>query len=167
VTYALVQQDTITQVGFPSNGVYNDGTRDWDLRTMSDPELAAIGWLPVTTTSRPPDTATTTFDYSIELVGGVPTEVWTERPMTQAEIDAATNAANAATLQAEIAQNIDVLLATVDNLNAITAKTNAEINANPAAVIKDVAREAKTIARQTVRIARVITGETDTTDSGS
>lgn len=74
---------------------------------------------------------------------------------------------NTATLKSEVAANIATLLASVTALNNITALTNATINANPAATIKDVARETKTVARQAIRIARLLVGQLDTTDSGS
>jgi len=163
--YALIQDNQIVQVGSVPQ-VYNDGTRDWDTRGMSDAELAAIGWLPVITTPRPADTDTTTHDHSVELVAGKPTEVWTARPKTQLEIDQATAQANQATITTESYANVDKLIAAVEALNVITAMTNAEINANPAAVIKDLAREAKTIARQVNHGARTVSGRLDSTDTG-
>lgn len=48
----------------------------------------ACGWYAVTDTSRPADTDTATHDRTVELVEGTPTVVWTERPKTQAELDA-------------------------------------------------------------------------------
>lgn len=127
----------------------------------------STGWYEVVTTPRPPDTDTHTTDRSLVLVSGIPTEKWTSRPWTQAELDARTKAKNHQTLMERISVAIDTLLLTVDNLNAITDIPNATINANPAAVIKDVARECKTIARQTIDIARVVSGELDSTDNGS
>jgi len=69
-------------------------------------------------------------------------------------------------LRVDVHEAIDVLLVSIDNLRAIIDLTNAEINANPAAVIKDVAREARTTAHQTVRIARLMVGAFDSTDVG-
>jgi hypothetical protein len=51
------------------------------------------------------------------------------------------------------------LFAAIDALRLLVERTNADINANPAAAIKDVAREAMTIARQTIRFARLLTGQ--------
>ena len=166
MNYALVQNGAIVEHGALPD-VWNDGTRDWDLRPMSDAELAELGWLPVTTTPRPADTADTTHDYSVELVDGTPTEVWTPRPMTPDEIAAAESSANVTTITAESADAVDKLVAVVENLNAITDMTNAAINANPAAVIKDVARELKTVARQANREARMTSGRTDDTFTGT
>jgi hypothetical protein len=70
-------------------------------------------------------------------------------------------------LRADIETSIDILLATVATLNTITALTNTEINANPAAVIKDVAREVKTCARQTLRLARLQVAAFDSDDCGT
>ena len=127
----------------------------------------AAGWYLVTDTPRPPDTATTTQDRTLVLVAGVPTVQWTERAKTQPELDTDTNFANVALLTADATTNINTLLASITALNAITALTNATINANPAVTIKDVVRECKTIARQTVRIARLVTGSTMSTDTGT
>lgn len=166
MTYALVQNDTIIEVGFPPP-VWNDGERDWDTRPMTDAELAELGWLVVVTTERPPNTDTTTFDYSVELIGGVPTEVWTERPWTAEELAAAESADNVSQMTAEQSESVDKLILVVENLNAITDMTNAEINQNPAAIIKDVARELKTVARVANREARMTSGRTDDTDTGT
>ena len=165
ITYALVQNDSIIQYG-PLPAVWNDGERDYDLRPLSDAELANLGWYPVATVQRPPDTDTTTYDYSVALVDGMPTEVWTARPKTPDEIASATAAANVEQLVSESAEAIATLEAVVANLNAITDMTNAEVNANPAAVIKDVAREVKTVARQAIREARLTSGETDSASTG-
>ena len=163
--YALVEDDAITQYGALPD-VWNDGQRDWDLRPMEDPELAELGWLPVAEAPRPPDTATDTTTYSVDLVDGTPTEVWTVRPWTAEELAANESAANTTEMTAESAEAVDKLVLVVENLNAITALTNSAINANPAAILKDVAREVKTVARQVNREARLTSGTTDSTYTG-
>lgn len=70
-------------------------------------------------------------------------------------------------LRADALAQVAVLLESVANLNALTALTNAEINANPAAAIKALARETKTVARQTIRLARIALGAYDSADTGS
>lgn len=70
-------------------------------------------------------------------------------------------------LRADVDASISTLLATVALLNEITARTNAEINANPAAVIKDVAREVKTVARQSLRLARLQVAAFGSGDTGA
>ena len=67
---------------------------------------------------------------------------------------------------AESDEAVDKLVLVVENLNALTDLTNADINANPAAVIKDLARECKTIARQANREARLTSGRTEDTYTG-
>jgi hypothetical protein len=126
----------------------------------------ACGWYEVIETARPVVSPLEVAEATVELVDGLPTQVWVVRPKTQSELDAANRAANRAELLAIAGSNIDALMAVVAELNVLTSLTNAEINANPAAHIKDVARSVKTCARQTVRIARVLTDMTDSIDVG-
>jgi hypothetical protein len=178
MSYARVLDDTITSLDAPPDLLEpDDPTADdryWDLR-QHDLDIAAWeteiigphGWLPIVTTERPPNTSTTTFDLSVQLVGGVPTEVWTERPWTQSELDAQEAQVNVTQMTAESDEAVDKLVLVVENLNALTDLTNAEINANPAAIIKDLARECKTIARQANREARLTSGRTEDTNTGT
>lgn len=116
MSYAHVTVDAIDQIGQPPQLIF-DGTRWWDMRGATDAALATVGWYPVTATPRPPDTqTTTTFDYSVTLVAGVPTETWTARPKTQAEIDAATAAANAAALTTDTTADLTNVRAAIDAL---------------------------------------------------
>jgi len=166
VTYALVQNDAIIQMGAVPP-VWNDGQRDWDTRGMPDEELGALGWFSITYTDRPPNTTTTTWDSAIVLVDGLPIEVWTERPWSAEELAADESAQNTSQMVAEQNESVDKLVAVVEALNLITSMTNSEINANPAAVIKDLARECKTIARVANREARITSGRTESTDTGT
>jgi len=159
----LLDPDDITALG-----------RWWDLRqhdmdvtTWEAEVIGPHGWQPIVTTPRPPDTATTTHDYSLELVGGVPTEVWTARPLTTDELATIEAQTNTVQMIDESDESVDKLVLVVEALNAITAMTNADINANPAAIIKDLARECKTIARQANREARLTSGRTESTDTGT
>lgn len=103
--YALTQTDTIVQVGALPK-LWHDGDRWHDWRTdtpATDP--ADYGWLPVTKTPRPDDTATTTHDRAVELVAGVPTVTWTPRPWTAEELaDRAEQAARLDDLAARVAR---------------------------------------------------------------
>lgn len=139
---------------------------DYDLAQWESEIIGPHGWQPIVTTPRPPDTATTTHDYSVQLVDGLPTEVWTERSWTQAELDGQEAMANTTQMRTESNEAVDKLVLVVEALNALTDLTNATINANPAAVIKDFARECKTIARQANREARMTSGRTESTDTG-
>ena len=90
----------IDQIGQPPALAY-DGLRWWDLRPRDPATLAALGWQPVTDTVRPPDTDTTTADRSVALVGGIPTETWTARLWTAAELSTRARDQVAATLAAD------------------------------------------------------------------
>lgn len=170
MTFAYVVGDVIhAETATLPTAARRVDTGEWvvDLDGAAVDVREACNWFQVVTVNHPPDTTTLIYDRALILVDGVPTEEWTERPKTQDEIDADTRAVNAEVLTSDAATNIATLLATVTALNALTALTNAEINANPAARIKDVVRELKTVARQTVRLARLVTGSTLTADSGS
>ena len=178
MSYARVLDDTIASTEQPpdllepsdvtAGGQWWDlRHHDYDLATWEGEIVGPHGWLPVTHVDRPPDTATDTFDYSLDLVDGQPTEAWTQRPWTQAELDAQAAQANTTQMVEEQDESVDKLVLVVENLNALTDMTNAEINANPAAIIKDLAREVKTVARVANREARMTSGRTESTDTGA
>lgn len=87
--YAKVVDAVIVTLGAVPVADRRLDTGGWilGLRDASEADQQACGWFPVTSTPRPADTASTTFDYGIELVAGTPTEVWTERPKTSDELD--------------------------------------------------------------------------------
>jgi hypothetical protein len=90
----------------------------------------------------------------------------TTRPLTSGELAGITDEESTTQMVAQSDGAVDKLVLVVENLNALTALTNADINANPAAIIKDLARECKTIARQANREARLTSGRTESTDTG-
>ena len=139
---------------------------DYDLAQWETEIIGPHGWMPITHTDRPPDTPADTHDYSLTLIDGVPTEVWTQRPWTPEELAGQEAAVNTTQMVAESDESVDKLVLVIEALNAITDMTNAEINANPAAVIKNLTRECKTIARQANREARMTSGRTESTDTG-
>ena len=98
------------------------------------PLAAACGWLPVTVVTRPADTATHTSDYSVTLVGGVPTDTWTARVKTQAEVDAATSSTNEAALLAKA----KTALTNNATFLAIASPTNAQAVAQVQALTRQV-----------------------------
>jgi len=163
--YALVQDNTIVEWG-PLPGIWVHEGNQYNLQGMSDSELAALGWLPVVETDRPPNAPTTAYDMTVELVNDIPTQVWTARPATPEESEIYGQVSNADQLKTESGEAIAKLELVVTNLNLITNMTNATINNNPAAVIKDLARECKTIARQAIREARLTSGELDSASTG-
>ena len=103
-------------------------------------------------------TATATYDP--------PRNGVTTRPLTPTELADIADQANTTQMVTESNEAVDRLVAVVQAMNTITSMTNAAINANPAAVIKDLARECKTIARQVNRQARLTAGRTESTDTG-
>ena len=116
----------------------------------------------------------TVYDLDTETVTvTVDGDVTETRPMTADEIEQygyvqanEVASVNTAQMVAESDEAVDKLVLVVEALNLLTDMTNAEINANPAAVIKDLARECKTIARQANREARLTSGRTESTDTG-
>lgn len=178
MSYARVLDEVVVSTEPPPDLLDPDDPtaqdRWWDLRRH---ELDAVvwesevigphGWSPIVEVERPADTDATTHDYTVALVDGEPTEVWTPRPWTPEELALREGQANTATMVAQSDEAVDKLVLVVEALNLITAMTNAEVNANPAAVIKDLARECKTIARQANREARMTSGRTEDTWTGS
>jgi hypothetical protein len=160
MSYALVQNDLIVNPG-PMPPVWNDGQRDWDMRALSDEELAVLGWFPIVYLDRPPNTPTTTWDSSLMVVDGVPTYVWTERPWTDAELARDEASQNSSQIRAESAEAVDALIAVVERLNTLTAaQTNPPI-------VREIAALLRTVTRQVIRNARIDTGRTDDAFTGA
>jgi hypothetical protein len=143
MNHALVVEDAIISVGGLPTAARRLDTGEWvnpNNGEWTEAEAAACGYLPVVTTPRPPDTDTTTHDYAVVLISGVPTEQWTARPKTPDEITAATYAENEEGITADLEQAIVDLQVLLDTVNSA-------INDNPAAHIKDVARVLKKVCR--------------------
>ena len=89
MSYVLVTDDTIQSIGGLPRSARRLDNDAWvmGLANASTEAQQACGWYEVADTDRPDDTATTTFDRSIELVEGVPTVVWTERDKTDDELN--------------------------------------------------------------------------------
>ena len=88
--FAYVTSGTVQATGRLPAAARRVDTGQWVLGLAAAPvELQqACGWYQVTDTQRPADADTTTHDRTVELVDGTPTVIWTERPKTQAELDA-------------------------------------------------------------------------------
>jgi hypothetical protein len=140
VAYALVQDDEIVSVGpLPRTATKPNGSTVY-LRSASDEKLESLGYYEVVETPAPTPAQGNTVESTVELVNGIPTRVWTERPMTPEELLAQTRLANRTTLET----NLDADIVTLQN----TINTaNATINANPAAYIKDTARAVRRLAK--------------------
>ena len=160
-----------------------DGSRWWDWRDNTT-TAAGRGWLPVTDTPRPADTATTTTDYSVTLVGGVPTVTWTPRPWTPAELDARARQAVAGQLVtnttadlAKLNQAItDLALLLGDNTttgslrqwrSSVTNQYSAATLRALADLVITEARATRRVARQTLRLARQMAGDYSSADVGT
>jgi hypothetical protein len=156
MTYALVVGDTIQAVGpLPQsarrldNGNWVMGIRDAPLELQQ-----ACGYFAVVRVDRPADTPTTTWERSVVLVAGVPTETWTERAKTQAEIDAQTAETNRQTIIDAVRQqmsNLDAVIADMDAYLAMTSRTNAQV----AAQVVDLCQAVRAMARNQRRLIRL------------
>ncbi len=146
MSYALVKGGQVTE---RRPGRYE--TKVSDGATLSPPdggwtdELAALcGFLPVTDTTQPPDTATTTHDRSVELIEGTPTVVWVERPKTQTELAGERREQHRSALDQAIAVAITDLLALAEYpaLPEVPASTLPTIPAGTltTAVLSDAVR---------------------------
>ena len=120
------------------------------------------------------------------LVAGQPTETWTERPKTQAEIDAATAAANAAQLEADTTTDLTKLRASIDQLALLLADntTVGSIRAWKAPITNtanltgaqgkaladlliDNTQATRKVARQVLRLAKAMVGDYASADVGT
>lgn len=149
--YAHVVDNTIQSVGGLPTAARRLDTRQWVLGLRdADPTFQqACGYLPVTDVPRPADTATTTWDRSVELVAGTPTVVWTERPMTPTEQANVTANTNRTTIQ----DQATAALATNRTFLAIVTPTNAQN-----------AAQIKALTRQNQGLIRLQLNQLDSTD---
>lgn len=89
--YALVTHGQIQSVGSLPRAARRLDAGQWVMpldRQWTDEQAAACGYLPVVDAARPADTATDTYERSVDLVAGVPTVVWTPRPWSTEELAA-------------------------------------------------------------------------------
>lgn len=127
MTYALVVNDTIEAVGALPRSARRLDTQEWvmGLATADSTFQQACGYFPVTDVPRPADTATDTFDRSVQLVHDTPTVVWTQRPMTADELANATANTNRTTIQTQA----KTALANNRTYLAIATPTTAQMRA--------------------------------------
>lgn len=114
--FAHVVNGKIRRVGSMPPSARRLDSNDWvlGLGSASAKTLAACGWFDVVESVKPDDTDTHTFDRSVEMVGGVPTVVWVERPWTTAELSAIADRANRSAID-------DAITAAIDELDRITS----------------------------------------------
>lgn len=114
--------------------------------TVADQQ--ACGWFQVTLNPQPADTSTTRYtSYTVQLVGGFPTQVWTPVTKTaQEQTDEATTA-NRATVRADLVSKARA---------AITA--NNSFIANPTPSNNQVVAHVKTLSKECNGIIRLMGG---------
>ena len=155
MSYALVVDDEIVSVGLMPKAARNIDSGDWILPyngIWSDSERTAAGYYKVSQTERPEDTATDTFDRSLEIVDGVPTVIWTQRPMTQDELDAA--AAKAAADAAQAAQ--DALMSDTEAQARTGFANNKDYLALPAPTGPESIAQVEALTRQVNGLIRIV-----------
>jgi len=89
--YALILNDTIQSVGSLPRAARHIDTGQWVMPpdgVWTAEQAEACGYFYVVPAVKPPDSATDTSDSSVELVDGVPMQVWTSRPWTEDELKA-------------------------------------------------------------------------------
>lgn len=146
--YAHVTGQTVDSVGKPPALAW-DGKRWWDLRSLDPEALRATGWYPVTTTARPAETPTTTYEASYSLVSDAVVQAWVARPKTAQETAAATSDANRATIEAQAATAIQAN----KTFLALASPSNAQI-----------AAQVKALTRQNNGVIRLVLGQLDAAD---
>jgi septal ring factor EnvC (AmiA/AmiB activator) len=156
MTYALVTDGTIQAVGSlpPATRRLDNGNWVLGLRDAPVDLQQACGYFAVTRAERPADTPTTTWDRTVVLVDGTPTEVWTERAKTQAELDAhaqQTNRQAAIDAIKQAMSNLDAAIADMDAYLAMTSRTNAQV----AAQVVDLCQAVRVMARNQRRLIRL------------
>lgn len=133
------------EVGRPNELTLRNGggTRLWS-DYITDAELAECGWFKVVAVARPADTPTQVFERSLIVVSGVPTEKWTARNRTAAELADITRAANSAALT-------DLAAVTTAMANLKAFLTDADVQA-----VLDVANTTALTTQQTNRALKAM-----------
>ena len=133
----------VDAVGQPPELAYF-GNRWWDLRTRDLPTLSIVGWFPVVESQRPVDTASMTWEPVFTFAVAEVVQTWAQIPKTPEQLAAEADA----TARATIEQALDAALVT---LQTVIDDTNPNINSNPAARIKDLARAQRRTIRLLIR----------------
>jgi hypothetical protein len=118
-----------------------------DVRDFESPPPALKGWLLLAIVAAPTISATQVAELSIQVSGGIATQVWTVRDKTAAELEAEE-------LQAE-RQQINAYLAEVNTqLDITNAAYNALSNGDKLNVLRDDRRVTLKVAKFLLRSAR-------------
>lgn len=180
VNGAIVEVRTITrEPGY-------DGVRWWNLRDPGEFQLylETHNWVEVVETPKPPDTATHTYHtYTVELVNGVPTQVWQSRPWTAEELDSLQEATNEQKLlddaKADLLKVTEVIndtkLLLGDNTvpgsirswrGTVTNQYNATVLRNLGDLLIQLTQDVRKISRQVQRLGKLQVRDLDSADVG-
>lgn len=132
MTYAYVTGSTISnERGRPPDSatlLSDPGQWVTSLEHQTVAVQRSTGWYEVAATARPADTGIHTHERSLTLVGGVPTETWTQRAWTAAELLERERPAKISTL----AGRARTFLTQITNRKAaiVTDQANAQLTAH-------------------------------------
>lgn len=184
--YARIENGAIVSLMPEPYGVIMYGTRHWDFRDPGVREewMSRYGYVRVQTVARPEDTDTVAHERTVDVVDGTPVEVWTERAWTPEESLARGRAATAAQLVTDatgdnerVREVIDYFAntllgaATVDgSIRQWRGTVNNTYSAARERALADVllaqAQEIRKLSRQVLRLGKLATGDTSSSDVG-
>lgn len=149
--YAHLNDDKIVIVfeELPSQMLIDDVWHELD--GMSNEELASIGIHSVVETPKPSDELPVVYlHYTVELVEGVPTQVWVPTELSPEEADQKAQEDTAQVTE----NNIDSKIVTVDlpAMQAVLDQTNAQLREDPAQELKAMARAIRRIDKKLLHI---------------
>lgn len=166
MSYALVEEGIINAVGGLPRSARRLDNDDWvmNLREASINLQEDCGYFPIIDTARPSDTATTTFDRTVEMVGVDPTVVWTERNKTVEELSSDNNETNRSDIEIKLRNDIITLKtqivdlqADIDTLTVLIDATQPDID-DAQAVIDHTGGNTASAHTEIVKLARLVKG---------
>lgn len=152
MTYAYVENSVIQREvsDLPATGVRQDtGQYVLALPTAPVQDQQACGWFVVDNSAvRPEDTATDTYDRTLQLVGDVPTVSWVQRPKTQGEVDRE----KTETRKASVEDKVQTALTRLDQIIGAADATTVDLTRfnQLQDAVQDIARYQKHIIRYAV-----------------
>lgn len=147
MVFARVEGGEVVSTGTPPRLVRDPATgdivADFTLSDSRTPEAyASVGWFEIQEVDEPRESEAGTWEDSIKVVNGIPTQVWTLRPWSAEELTA--KAAEKAEKTIE-----DALDTALTDLQTIIDTPNASLSAAPA--IKTIARAVRRLIRLQLR----------------
>lgn len=129
MSHALVIDGTIVAVGRLPEAARTTTDGRWvKVREGTVAEQMECGWFAVVEADQPADTASTTHARNVELVQGVPTVVWTERPKTEGEMAGEAKAAQEAEARFVLTQAVPTLRQWADQAESTTATSGNAVS---------------------------------------